>query len=329
MTENNKKNYICDICENEYSNRQNLWRHIKTKHKNNDENTTILPQNTTKIINSTTILPQNTTILKTIENSSIKQDENGLTCQYCLKQLSRYDSFKRHLFICKKKKEYDENNNENKIKELQENQIHIKNILTELINKNCKIHPKKLDKINKQLNGNINTLNDITNNINNSHNTINSNNNTINIILPLGKENLTDAFTTNEKLQVLKNRYTSLLYLIEYTHFNDKYPQFKNILITNIQNNLAYTFDDKLNKFIAVDKNELLENIIDARMFDIQSFYEELEDNIDERTKDVINKIKDKIDNDPEYKKLKKKEIKLFIFNNKDKISTPLTIENS
>ena len=75
-------------------------------------------------------------------------------------------------------------------------------------------------------------------------------------------------------------------HLVEYAHFNDKYPQFKNILITNTQNKLAYKYDIRTKQFIAVDKDDLLEDIVDERMCDINSFYEEL----DTKTKEIFKK---------------------------------------
>jgi hypothetical protein len=161
--------------------------------------------------------------------------------------------------------------------------------------------PKILQKINKQLN------------LNGDHNTINNGNvnNTYNLIA-LGHENLTNVFSRKEKMSILKYRYCSLPHLVEYTHFNDKYPgeatrlltllkdapQFKNILITNTQNTLAYKFDTKKKQFITVDKNDLLEDIIDERVCDLNSFYEELENDLDEKTKEIIEIVKEKIDSD-------------------------------
>ena len=75
-------------------------------------------------------------------------------------------------------------------------------------------------------------------------------------------------------------------------------PQFKNILITNTQNTLAYKYDTKKKHFIAVNKDDLLDNIVDERMCDINSFYEELENELDEKTKEILDKVKDKIEND-------------------------------
>jgi hypothetical protein len=175
--------------------------------------------------------------------------------------------------------------------------------------------PKTLQKINKQLNiGDNSTINE-NNNINNG--TIN--NITYNII-GLGHENLTEVFSKKEKMNILKYRYCSLSHLVEYAHFNDKYPQFKNILITNTQNDLAYKYDTKKKQFIAINKDELLDDIVDERMCDINSFYEELEEELDEKTKEILDKVKEKIENDPAYKEIKKKDIKLIIYNNRKKI---------
>ena len=180
--------------------------------------------------------------------------------------------------------------------------------------------PKTLHKINKQLNGDHNTINE-NNNINKG--TIN---NTYNIIA-LGHENLTDVFSKKEKLNILKYRFNSLSQLVEYAHFNDKYPQFKNILITNTQNNLAYKYDTKKKQFVAVNKDELLEDIVDERMCDINSFYEELEEELDTKTKEILDKVKDKIESDPAYKELKKQDIKLIIYNNRLRLVDLATLD--
>ena len=81
-------------------------------------------------------------------------------------------------------------------------------MLTNLLNKNCKIHHKTLQKINKQLNVGDNSI--INKNINNG--TVN--NITYNI-LGLGHENLSEVFSKKEKIAILKYRYCSLLVLSE------------------------------------------------------------------------------------------------------------------
>lgn len=169
--------------------------------------------------------------------------------------------------------------------------------MLDIMNTMCKIHPKTLNKINKQLN--INN----TNNINN------------NIILQLGKEDLNSIFTKEEKINILKKGFQSLNFLIEYTHFNDKYSQFKNILITNLQNNIAYRYEHKTNSFITISKNELLDDIINERMYNINEFYDEYKDEITNKMQDIIEKFIEKM-NDNKYEEYKKKDIKLIIYNN-------------
>ncbi len=277
-----KKKYNCKKCMKEFNNYQNRWRHEKTCNQNKSNN----------LVNENEILKD--TLKK--QNEELNQIKTLM-----VKQIK-----------------------EQKKQELQNQEI--KKTLMDLINKNCKVHPKTLQKINKQLNGDYNTVNEniTNNNINNTYN-----------IIGLGHENLMDVFSKKEKMAILKYRYCSLPHLVEYAHFNDKYlgvatrlltllkdaPQFKNILITNTQNTLAYKYDGKKKQFVAVNKDELLDDIVDERMCDINSFYEELENDLDEKTKDILIKVKDKIENDPAYKELKKKDIKLIIYNNRKKVS--------
>ena len=333
MNNCNHNNYACDVCNKSYANRQNLWRHKKSHIESNIINTTILPhkpqsndivtRNIAKTPQKITQIPQNT--IKSLKANN---------CQYCNKKLARYDSLKRHEIICKFKtnkidkidktdkidKNLEKENKELKdaLKKQFEENNQIKLMLSELLNKNCKVHPKTLQKINKQLN--ISDNGTVNENINNG--TVN--NITYNII-GLGHENLTEVFSKKEKMAILKYRYYSLPQLVEYAHFNDKYPQFKNILITNTQNNLAYKYDTKKKQFVAVNKDELLDDIVDERMCDINSFYEELEKELDEKTKEILDKVKDKIENDPAYKEIKKKDIKLIIYNNRKKVSKEST----
>ena len=81
-------------------------------------------------------------------------------------------------------------------------------------------------------------------------------------------------------------------------------------------------------------------------MCDINSFYEELEEVLDTKTKEILDKVKDKIDNEPSvfskekpeaklkdkelcslsfnkpvYKELRKQDIKLIIYNNRKKVT--------
>jgi trans-2-enoyl-CoA reductase len=88
---------------------------------------------------------------------------------------------------------------------------------------------------------------------------------------------------------------------------------------------LAIKYDTRKKQFITVNKDELLDDIVDERMCDINLFYEELKEELDERTKEILDKVKDKIENDlGSYKEIKKKYIKLIIYNNRKKVSKEL-----
>ena len=94
--------------------------------------------------------------------------------------------------------------------------------------KECKIHPKTLQKINKNLINSNNNSNNITNNTNNG--TINTIN-TINIV-KFGSEDLAAILSQTEILKILNRQKSSLEESIKLTHFNKKRPELKNIYIT-------------------------------------------------------------------------------------------------
>jgi hypothetical protein len=280
--ENNIDKFRCETCNKSYKDKSCIWYHNKKFHKD------IYTQKYSELLkNPSYLLKTSSNLLKTFSYKQIKK----LNCNNCEKIFSRIDNLKRHKLKCNKNKSEQISKDET-IDNLQKQLDDVKKTLMEIINKKCKIHPKTLQKINKQLNGDNNGI-------------INENNTTNNItynIIGLGHENLTDVFSKKEKLKILKHKYCSLPHLVEYAHFNDKYPQFKNILITNTQNKLAYKYDIKSKQFIAINKDELLEDVVDARMCDISSFYDELEEELDTKTKDILDKVKDKIDSDPAYK---------------------------
>ncbi len=121
---------------------------------------------------------------------------------------------------------------------------------------------------------------------------------------------------------------------IKLIHFNDDKPEFKNIYITNLKDQYAYIFDG--NKFIAVLKSDILEELVDNHIENIEYSAEEYKDKLPTKTIDVLDKFSfaviDKInDMDEEftdkernkiysnYKKFKVNQIKLMIYNMSDK----------
>jgi hypothetical protein len=170
-----------------------------------------------------------------------------------------------------------------------------------MLQKALKIHPKTLNKINNQLN-NSGTINNIT-------------------IIQLGHENLSEILNTKQKKNILNRQAMSLNDLVDLVHVSGKYKNFQNVYITNLQSTFAYKFDEKANKFIAVNKNELLNDLVDSRMYDIEKFYEEVCPELEPKRAEQIKKFIDRMgDEEDDLKGIKKEEIKLILYNNKDKI---------
>ena len=287
---------VCPHCNKEYSSQSSRSNHIKKYHKKeNIQNIQNLEVN----------------IQNDIQNIQHK-------CSICDKNLSNYYSRWRHEKLCKdKKKEIQIENNEIKKennemkKEILEikkrDEIRQKELekLKDLLQKSLKIHPKTLQKINNQLNnhGNINNI----------------------TIYQLGKENLSELFTKQEKLGILNRQAMSINDIVELAHTSGKYKSCMNVYITNLQNTIGYMYDEKQNNFIAVNKNELLNDLLDSRMYDIEKFYEEFEEKLEPNRAEKIKLFIERMNDEEDcLKGLKKEEIKLILYNNKEAIGTIL-----
>jgi hypothetical protein len=233
--------------------------------------------------------------------------QNGLPenrCKYCNKLFKFRQGKWKHEKKCINKKEDPKLYKlENEVKELKT-----------LLQKAMKIHPKTLQKINNQLNNSSVVNGNVINTIN---------------IVPLGNENLSELLSDNEKLSILNKKYNSINELINKIHIlpDDKYRQFKNAYITNLQNDIAYEYDLKSKQFVAVDKNDLLEKLIDKRMNDIETFAFDLDkkNNLPLDLSPIIEKFIEQMWTDEsELKQKKIKQVKLLLYNNKDMIRNEL-----
>ena len=307
-----KKDYICEKCNKNYKNYKSLWKHKYIYHKH--QNIPPTPTNPTP------------TATQKIKLPTIPPKEE-IQCDKCNKVFTRVDSLTRHINkkrckvnkMKKKKasKKLEEENNEIKkemIEIKKKDELREKEMLEykkelekmkDLHQKSLKIQPKTLQKINNQLN-NQGTINNIT-------------------IYQLGKENLSELFTKQEKLGILNRQAMSINDIVELAHTSGKYKSCMNVYITNLQNTIGYMYDEKQNNFIAVNKNELLNDLLDSRMYDIEKFYEEFEEKLEpsraEKIKMFIERMNDEEDC---LKGLKKEEIKLILYNNKEAIGTIL-----
>ena len=298
--------YYCKIHDKKYKSYKSLWKHNFIYHKV-DVNPNV--NDGTKPVNDLSI------------NLSMPKNEEDMkyVCIKCNKRFKFRQGKWAHQKICKEI----EKETENKLDEIKNENLEIKNKnieilkemaeykaemekLKDLLQKSLKIHPKTLQKINNQLNNN-NTNNGVINNI---------------TYVQLGNENLVNVLTKSEKRGILNRKAMGINDLVELIHCSGKYKEFMNVYITNLQNTVAYRYDKKINNFIVVNKNELLDEIIDSRIYDITKFFEEAEKVLEPTTAADIKRIIKKMETDDSFKGLKKEEIKFILYNNKDKIAT-------
>ena len=320
----NTKEFKCNICNKMYVSYKSLWNHNKKFHKiESNTNVTIPVTNVTIPVTNVTIPVTNVTIPVTnvtipVANITMSTNHNLLEkkniCEYCNKNFATRHSKSEHK---KKSCKFNPNNpnnniNHNNNEELLKNEINELKDKINLLLKFNKIHPKTLQKINTQ------NINNIQNNINN-----NIQNNNINITyVKFGNENLSKILSGKEMKKILSHVRLSVEESIKMVHFNNERPQYKNIFITNMQNNLAYIFNG--NKFEVKSKDYVLSDLLNNHLGNIESFIED--NNIEETFKNrhLFKFIRElngyDINKDiSNYKNYKLNNIKQLIYNNSDK----------
>jgi len=133
----------------------------------------------------------------------------------------------------------------------------------------------------------------------------------------LGYEDLS-VLSKKEKISILNYGYKSLDHLIEHIHFNDNYPQFKNVAITNINNDYAYRYCTRLKKMILCKKTELINDLIDFRMIDLDEFYSEYKHKLEPIKRNAVEKLIEYMNEDEDDKQeindsLHNKNLKIFV----------------
>jgi hypothetical protein len=309
----------CDVCGASFSRKSNYLYHINKKYSCKTEYTKV---------------------------------DDKYQCNYCPTSVVRLDTIKNHLECCIEKvkviknKEMDELKSSHieeittikstlttEIYELKNLIEDYKNIINQKISELQKVKHelKKTQDINYKLSskkGNAskkkqidNSTNNTTNN-NNSNNTItNSNNTTTNLIniVNFGNENIA-KLTNKDKKEILDNCLFSIVKCVEKVHFNDAIPEQQNSYITGLKSDYGYKYVD--GKFIATDIDDLIDTIIENRKEDVREILENRKDiKVSKLTIAKIEDLLDKLDSngrcDVEYIR---KEIRLLLFNNRDKV---------
>ena len=244
----------CEICIFSSKFKNDLSRHLKTKkHLNNEKKIVVSEENESQCTQIVGQCAQKNTEMCTNDTQmctkycELEKIELNKNCELCGKTFKYRQSMLRHTRLyCKKKKELDKEENDNK--ELQE-----------IIKTQTKQINKLLKKNGKQIN---NTQNNNNSNNTNSNNTIN---NTIHIN-NYGEENL-EMLTDEFKERCITRPFYAIIDIIRKIHFNDDYPENKNMRIVNKRDNKIqvltdgkwqYRYKDEAVKYAFDDSNDHL-----------------------------------------------------------------------
>ena len=325
----NMDDHICNICNKKYASYKSLWNHNKEFHKNN---IIVVLNNSEKVLNNSG---------KVLNNSDNIKKYN---CKYCNNQFLNVKTRWSHEQKCKIISN-EKNQKELDLQLAKENNIRLKEEAKILqlklkLQQADKVDNITLNKLNKML---LKHNNRIKNSTVNSHNTQNINNkqhvqNNFQLV-GFGKEEIIEVLTNNEKKLIMNSKYGCLEKLIEIVHCG-KYNQFKNVILTNMKDNYMYKYDDTKSCFVLGTKSEIMNTLVDGKLFDLDVIYNDLleKNKIDEKTKNCIEDFINRIHNNDEkftdidgkqhedYKHYKISEIKLLLFNNQDKITNDISL---
>jgi hypothetical protein len=343
---NNHLMISCNICNKYYASQSSLCNHNKKFHQNNINNNK----------NKQNIVTESNGLLSK-SNGKITDSNGTLNCKYCNKIFkSKQNKYEHQKKVCEPKFLSKENieleqikleneklDKENKQKELE---IILKKEEAKILQLKLKLQQADkvdnitLNKLNKML---LKHNNRIKNSTVNSHNTQNIQNiqnvNNNFQLVGFGKEEITELLTNNEKKLIMNSKYGCLEKLIEIVHCG-KYNQFKNVILTNMKDNYMYKYDDVKGCFVLGTKSEIMNSLVDGKLFDLDVIYNDLleKNKIDEKTKNCIEDFVNRIHNNDEkftdiegkqhedYKHYKISEIKLLLFNNQDKITNDISL---
>jgi hypothetical protein len=286
----NKPKHFCSICSKKYSCRQNLYAHNKKFHPRHIPtfSTPLQQQNNIYVPSMQHLCNGNG--VENMQQSPPKIKEHR--CKFCEKLFSFSQSKYRHQQTCKKRI---------KLNEMDEFKKEIRKEVLDLISKQYKMHPKTFQKINNNINNGV---------IINNH---------VNIVA-LGEENIVEIMTEAQQKRILNYKFRSVFELIKEMHCGNKYPQFHNCAITNMRSPYAYKYDIDKKDFIVVNKNDLLDDILEHRRSDVGDMLELYKDDLDDRTNEKVQNLFDALDDKPNYENNYKKDITVMIYNEKHNI---------
>ena len=139
-----------------------------------------------------------------------------------------------------------------------------------------------------------NTLTHNSNNSNNYNNTNNTNNNNKVQINNYGNENL-DMLTDSYMKKMVQYPYTAIPQMIKKIHFNDKYPENKNIRMLNKRSNKIQILN--IDRWEYVSKKEAIRELIDEKNYHLDKYYEDNKHQFSDVNQNRFENFQEKISN--------------------------------
>jgi glutamate synthase domain-containing protein 2 len=213
-----------------------------------------------------------------VDEYIIKKRKKNYSCNFCNELFCRSDVLKKHLDRCKIRKE-----------ETQDKEI----IYQELLKKMESYEKEKENQYNliKELNNKIEKLENEKkiNHTQNNRNIKNQNNGTINTvnIIGFGKEDLSKINNKSFFEALAQMGYKIPAKMLEKIHINEKYPEYKNIYISDINRGKAMIYDGKnwqLDKY-----DNISDKLLDKVLNFIEERYDEIKDDKSISVKKKIN----------------------------------------
>ena len=270
--------FKCHKCNNIYKSYQSRWNHINKKH---------LHQNPT-------------TPPKPAKNShNIKNHQ--YICEFCNTYFTRKDSLNRHQLNRCKMKIDDDILKDEKVKEL----VH------------KEIEQFKADFFKSMnINQNNNQNNIINNNNCNNTNTGTIINNNIKLVIPLGNENFNKILSDAQKVSIVKANEKAIFKFTEMIYTDPQFEKFRNVSISNINNEYGNSYDDKLARYVLMKKIEIINKYGWNRLCDIEEFIDDLENkNIDVGNIDKLTVLIERYAKDEDFKKILNNDLVILLYN--------------
>jgi hypothetical protein len=300
MNKVNKNSELqCNICNKVYASKSSLCNHNKKFHNHM----------------SPICQPMSPICQPVSPICQLTEKINKIKCDFCNKEFNTRQSKSKHKKKCTENNKFKEIEEQNK--QLMQTINELKNQVSMILKEKGKIHHKTLQKINNQLN--VNQSNNINNGsiINNTY-------------VKFGELEYEKILNNNQIKHILNKQYKCLEESIKQIHFNEDIPEYNNVFITNMKDDIAYVFNGK--QFISIRKNEMLNDLIDTHIKEINLSLEKNKNTLNEKYVTRLEKFLDMLNDDDtkftdhdnqrtynSYKAYKINSIKLLIYNESDK----------